>query len=51
MGNLGNTCFVNAVVQSFMQTIVLFKLLGSIDHISPCDNKHQLIVSLYFDLF
>ncbi|WMV40544.1 hypothetical protein MTR67_033929 [Solanum verrucosum] len=36
--NLGNTCFLNAVVQSFMHTVVFLELLASIDHVSPCDN-------------
>ncbi|KAH0743084.1 hypothetical protein KY290_031077 [Solanum tuberosum] len=38
MCNLGNTCFLNAVVQCFMHTLVLLQLLASIDHVSPCDN-------------
>ncbi|XP_015160908.1 ubiquitin carboxyl-terminal hydrolase 20-like [Solanum tuberosum] len=38
MCNLGNTCFLNAVVQSFMHTVVFLELLASIDHVSPCDN-------------
>ncbi|KAG5619862.1 hypothetical protein H5410_005080 [Solanum commersonii] len=38
MCNLGNTCFVNAIVQSFMHTVVLLQLLRSIDHASPCQN-------------
>uniref|UniRef100_K4CJK3 USP domain-containing protein n=1 Tax=Solanum lycopersicum TaxID=4081 RepID=K4CJK3_SOLLC len=47
MCNLGNTCLVNAVVQSFMHTIVLLQLLGSIDHISPCDSKFSPDFSWY----
>ncbi|KAK6782207.1 hypothetical protein RDI58_020003 [Solanum bulbocastanum] len=38
MCNLGNTCFLNVVVQSFMHIVVLLQLLGLIDHVSPCDN-------------
>ncbi|KAH0655317.1 hypothetical protein KY285_030199 [Solanum tuberosum] len=37
MCNLGNTCFLNAVVQCFMHIVVLLQLLASIDHVSPCD--------------
>ncbi|KAG5589327.1 hypothetical protein H5410_039841 [Solanum commersonii] len=36
--NLGNTCLLNVVVQSFMHTVVFLELLASIDHVSPCDN-------------
>ncbi|XP_027767739.1 ubiquitin carboxyl-terminal hydrolase 20-like [Solanum pennellii] len=36
MCNLGNTCFLNVIVQSFMHTVVLLQLLRSIDHVSPC---------------
>ncbi|KAK4724220.1 hypothetical protein R3W88_026999 [Solanum pinnatisectum] len=37
MCNLGNICFLNAVVQCFMHTVVLLQLLASFDHVSPCD--------------
>ncbi|MCD9642012.1 Ubiquitin carboxyl-terminal hydrolase 21 [Datura stramonium] len=36
--NLGNTCFLNAVLQSFMHTVPLLQLLASNDHSSPCDS-------------
>ncbi|XP_015084834.2 ubiquitin carboxyl-terminal hydrolase 20-like [Solanum pennellii] len=35
LSNLGNTCFLNAVLQCIMHTVVLLQLLASIDHISP----------------
>ncbi|TMW95369.1 hypothetical protein EJD97_009004 [Solanum chilense] len=38
LSNLGNTCFLNAVLQCIMHTVVLLQLLASIDHISPCNN-------------
>ncbi|XP_049372603.1 ubiquitin carboxyl-terminal hydrolase 20-like [Solanum verrucosum] len=41
MCNLGNTCFLNVVVQSFMHTVVLLQLLRSIDHVSPCQSYYH----------
>ncbi|XP_027770542.1 ubiquitin carboxyl-terminal hydrolase 20-like [Solanum pennellii] len=41
MCNLGNTCFVNAVVQSFIHNVVFLQLLRSIDHASPCQTYYD----------
>ncbi|XP_009791289.1 uncharacterized protein [Nicotiana sylvestris] len=38
LANLGNTCFLNAVLQSFMHTVPLLQHLTSNDHVSPCDS-------------
>lgn len=39
LANLGNTCFLNAVMQCFTHTVVLVQGLCSYDHAMPCDRK------------
>ncbi|XP_055821079.1 ubiquitin carboxyl-terminal hydrolase 20-like [Solanum dulcamara] len=38
LANLGNTCYLNAVLQSFMHTVPLIQGLKSIDHTTPCNS-------------
>lgn len=40
LANLGNTCYLNAVLQSFMHTVPLIQGLKSIDHTTPCNSKN-----------
>ncbi|KAL1827179.1 hypothetical protein DCAR_0206338 [Daucus carota subsp. sativus] len=37
--NLGNTCFLNAIVQCFTHTVRLIEGLRSFDHVMPCDRN------------
>ncbi|KAG5614969.1 hypothetical protein H5410_014793 [Solanum commersonii] len=48
MRNLGNTCFINVVVQFFIQIVMLLQLLRLIDHVSPCQSKDQFRIIHYF---
>ncbi|XP_065879791.1 ubiquitin carboxyl-terminal hydrolase 20-like [Euphorbia lathyris] len=36
LSNLGNTCFLNAILQCFTHTVPLVKALRSSDHLMPC---------------
>ncbi|KAJ8754448.1 hypothetical protein K2173_002899 [Erythroxylum novogranatense] len=42
--NLGNTCFVNAILQCFTHTVPLVKALRSCNHVMPCDRAEFCII-------
>ncbi|KAL8112666.1 hypothetical protein AgCh_020106 [Apium graveolens] len=37
LANLGNTCFLNAIVQCFTHTVSLVEGVRTYDHVAPCD--------------
>ena len=41
--NLGNTCFINAILQCFTHTVPLVEGLRSSNHPLPCDCKTLLL--------
>lgn len=48
--NLGNTCFINAILQCFTHTLPLVQALRSFDHPRPCDGKLLVLGLLYVNV-
>lgn len=48
LDNLGNTCFLNAILQCFTHTVPLVKALRSLDHLLPCQ-RMPCLLCYYFE--